>query len=187
MKINPTELPDAWVIEPDVYGDDRGYFMEIYNSGKYLDAGIRYSFVQDNISMSKKHCLRGLHYQFPEGQGKLVWVVEGAVFDVIVDIRRGSPAFGRWVGTEVSSKNKKQLWIPPGFAHGFCVISEYAVFMYKCTDFYVPSSEYTILWNDPEIMIDWPLKSPVLSSKDQNGKPLNKIAPQYLPQYVPQS
>ena len=183
MKVEKTKFPGLFVLKPQAFGDVRGYFMELYHSEKYANAGIRATFVQDNISVSRQGCLRGLHYQFPNSQGKLIWAVQGSVFDVVVDIRRGSPTFGQWFGTEISSDNRKQLWVPPGFAHGFCVMSETVAFMYKCTDFYSPQSEYTILWNEPSLNIKWPLLSPVLSEKDKNGHLLRDIDPEKLPEY----
>ena len=183
INITKTKLPSVLIVEPKVYGDERGYFMELYHTKKYRRAGIEAPFVQDNLSVSKRGCLRGLHYQFPNSQGKLVWVLQGSVFDVVVDIRQGSPTFGHWVGTEISDKNKRQVWVPPGFAHGFCVTSESAAFLYKCTDFYAPQQEHSILWNDPTLNIKWPVESPTLSPKDQNGQLLGDVDPADLPRY----
>jgi len=170
MKITPTRIPDVMVIEPKVFGDDRGFFFESFNQIVFNKAtGMGVTFVQDNHSRSVKNVLRGLHYQLaPKAQGKLVRVVQGAVFDVAVDIRNGSPTFGQWVGMELSAANKKQMWIPPGFAHGFLTLTETAEFLYKTTDYYSLEHERAIRWNDPGIGIDWPLLgSPLLSSKDE--------------------
>ncbi|WP_318489705.1 dTDP-4-dehydrorhamnose 3,5-epimerase [Photobacterium leiognathi] len=172
MKVIETEIPDLKIIEPAVFGDERGFFMETWNQKKFeeLVTGKPTQFVQDNHSKSKKGILRGLHYQTENTQGKLVRVVSGEVFDVAVDIRKGSPTFGKWVGIYLSSENKRQLWIPEGFAHGFYVTSDEAEFVYKCTDYYNPSAEHSILWNDPDIAITWPLISePSLSLKDSKG------------------
>ena len=172
MKVIETEIPDVKIIEPAVFGDERGFFMETWNQNKFeeLVTGKPTQFVQDNHSKSKKGILRGLHYQTENTQGKLVRVVSGEVFDVAVDIRKESPTFGKWEGVYLSAENKRQLWIPEGFAHGFYVISDEAEFVYKCTDYYNPSAEHTILWNDPELGIEWPLQNePLLSIKDQQG------------------
>jgi len=166
VKFNPTDLPGVLLIEPDVHRDDRGFFLETYQQSRYAAGGVDESFVQDNHSRSGRGTLRGLHAQLKRPQGKLVRVIEGEVFDVAVDIRRGSPHFGRYFGTLLSAENFLQLYVPPGFAHGFCVTSEIAQFEYKCTDFYDPQDEITISWNDPEIGIPWPVKAPQLSAKD---------------------
>ncbi len=162
-------LPEVIIIEPDVYSDDRGYFMETYNKKKFAQGGVHAVFVQDNRSMSAKGILRGLHYQIKQPQGKLLTVLKGRVFDVCVDIRKSSPNFGNWFGITLSSEEKKLVYIPPDFAHGFCVLTEAAEFFYKCTDFYAPAYERTIRWDDPDIGIDWPIKDPVLSEKDAAG------------------
>lgn len=169
MIITPTALPDVLLIEPKVFGDARGFFFESYNRRAFAEAaGLDVDFVQDNHSRSAQGVLRGLHYQIQQPQGKLVRVVAGAVFDVAVDIRKTSPTFGQWVGIELSAENKKMVWVPPGFAHGFLVLSEVAEFLYKTTDYYAPSHERTIAWNDPDIGIAWPLAgAPLLSAKDQ--------------------
>jgi len=173
MKISPTRLPEVLLIEPKVFGDARGFFFESWNERTFEQAGIRAHFVQDNHSRSGRGVLRGLHYQIRQAQGKLVRVISGEVFDVAVDIRRSSPNFGRWVGERLSAENKTMVWIPPGFAHGFAVLSEHAEFLYKTTDYYAPEHERCILWNDPEIGIEWPLAgAPILSSKDAAGTPL---------------
>ncbi len=173
MKFIPTSIPDIILIEPRVFGDSRGFFMETYQVKLFAEAGIDACFVQDNHSGSQKGILRGLHYQIRQPQGKLVRVVAGEVYDVVVDIRRSSPTFGQWVGTYLSAENKCQLWIPVGFAHGFYVLSEWAEFMYKVTDFYAPEFERSLLWNDPQLGIKWPLvdgKEPLLSKKDVAGQ-----------------
>lgn len=166
MKVTELTLPGVMLIEPKVFEDSRGFFMETFNAERYAEHGIPSEFVQDNHSKSIKGTLRGMHYQSGRPQGKLVRVVHGEVFDVALDIRIGSPCFGRWVGERLSAENKRQMYIPEGFAHGFCVLSETAEFLYKCTDFYSPVDERGVLWNDPEIGIEWPLDEPVLSDKD---------------------
>lgn len=175
MRVIPAaEIPDVLIVEPKVFGDDRGFFFESYNERDFAAAtGLSVRFVQDNHSRSAQGVLRGLHYQIQQPQGKLVRVIAGEVFDVAVDIRRSSPTFGRWVGVTLSEANKRTVWIPPGFAHGFLVLSESADFLYKTTDYYAPQFERTIRWNDPEIGVAWPLVSaPILSAKDQSGMPL---------------
>ena len=171
MKIIKTKISDVLILEPKVFGDDRGFFFESFNEQALLaQAGITTRVVQDNHSKSAKNVLRGLHYQIKQPQGKLVRVVVGEVFDVAVDLRRGSPSFGAWVGIHLSAENKRQFWVPPGFAHGFLVLSSAAEFLYKTTDYYAPEYERSLLWNDPELEIDWPLESgPILSVKDQAG------------------
>ena len=176
MKVIQTELPDILILEPVVYGDDRGFLLESYNKRKLQELGIVTEFVQDNHSHSVKNVLRGLHYQLRQPQGKLVRVTTGAVFDVGVDIRKSSPTFGKWVAVNLSAENKRVMWIPPGFAHGFQVLSNSADLLYKMTDYYVPELERTILWNDPEISIEWPIQRDlVLSPKDRAGT-LLKVA-----------
>lgn len=176
MNVIETVIPDLLIIEPQVFGDDRGFFLESFNEEKFrAKTGVTSKFVQDNHSRSTKNVLRGLHYQIQQPQGKLVRVVTGEVFDVAVDIRKSSPTFGRWAGCLLSEANKRQFWVPPGFAHGFVVLSDTADFLYKTTDYYAPEYERSILWNDPEIDIDWQIKGePILSTKDQNGLPLEK-------------
>lgn len=175
MKAVPTRIPDVLIFEPKVFGDARGFFFESFNQRVFDDAvGATHAFVQDNHSRSARGVLRGLHYQLQQAQGKLVRVARGAVFDVAVDIRRASQTFGQWVGVELSEHNQRQLWVPPGFAHGFLAMSESADFLYKTTDFYAPAFERCIVWNDPRIAIDWPLAAaglsqPVVSDKDQKG------------------
>jgi dTDP-4-dehydrorhamnose 3,5-epimerase len=173
MKFIPTAIPDVILIEPTVFSDERGHFMEIRHDLKFAKAGIKYDFVQDNLSHSLQGVLRGLHYQVKKPQGKLVRVLVGEVFDVAVDLRRSSPTFGKWVSTILSAENQSQLWIPPGFAHGFYVLSSSADFVYCCTDFYAPEYERTIIWNDPDLAIHWPLREnqlPNISAKDAAGK-----------------
>jgi dTDP-4-dehydrorhamnose 3,5-epimerase len=172
MRFLATELPDVVLIEPDVHQDQRGFFLETWHQRKYAEAGIHGPFVQDNHSHSARGTLRGLHAQLRRPQGKLVRAVEGEMFDVAVDIRRGSPNFGRWLGVVLSGSNFRQLWIPPGFAHGFCVISARVHVEYKCTDFYDRDDEVAIAWNDPQIGIVWPVPSPILSERDARARPL---------------
>lgn len=174
MKATPLAIPDVVLIEPKVFGDDRGFFFESFNQAKFEAAiGRQVAFVQDNHSRSVQNVLRGLHYQIQQPQGKLVRVVQGEVFDVAVDIRKASPTFGQWVGEILSAENKRQLWVPEGFAHGFVVLSDTAEFLYKTTDYYAPEHERSIVWNDPAIAIRWPIDGePVLSAKDQQGKSL---------------
>ena len=172
MNIIPTNLPEVLIIEPKVFGDDRGFFYESFNAKKFAElTGIDLPFVQDNHSMSAKNILRGLHYQIQQAQGKLVRVVSGEVFDVAVDLRKSSPRFGQWTGVTLSASNQRQLWIPPGFAHGFVVTSDKAEFLYKTTDYWAPEFERSLMWNDPAIGIEWPItEAPVLSGKDQVAK-----------------
>ena len=172
MEFKPTIIPDVILVEPKVFGDGRGFFMETYQADRFAAAGITAGFVQDNHSGSARGILRGLHYQIRQPQGKLVRVVAGEVFDAAVDLRRSSPTFGRWVGQRLSAGNRLQIWIPPGFAHGFYVLSEWAEVVYKATDYYDPEWERTLLWNDPEVGVEWPLlegRPPILSQKDAEG------------------
>lgn len=182
MKIIPTHLSGLLLVEPEVHGDSRGFFLESWHKEKYAKHGIDVDFVQDNHSRSSKNVLRGLHYQLDKPQGKLIRVTSGVVFDVAVDIRLGSPTFGQWESVELSGENKRQLYIPPGFAHGFCVTSESADFLYKCTEYYSPESEHGILWNDPEIGIEWPDENFIISDKDSKCKSLKDMT-DYLPSY----
>jgi dTDP-4-dehydrorhamnose 3,5-epimerase len=171
MKVQSTQIPGVLIVEPDVFGDDRGFFLESFNEREMCSIGIDAHFVQDNHSRSGRNVLRGLHYQINQPQGKLVRVVSGKVFDVAVDVRRDSQAFGKWVGVELSAENKRMLWMPPGLAHGFVVLSEFADFLYKATDYYAHEFERTILWNDSDLAIEWPLADqPILSSKDAAAK-----------------
>ena len=175
MEFEPTAIRDVVLVRPRIFGDARGFFFESWEERKFAAGGITARFVQDNHSRSARHVLRGLHYQLPNPQGKLVRVTRGSVFDVAVDIRRSSPTFGRWVGLELSDENHCMLWVPPGFAHGYMVLSESADFVYRCTDFYAPAHEHAIAWNDPDIGIEWPLPpgvQPALSSKDAQARPL---------------
>jgi dTDP-4-dehydrorhamnose 3,5-epimerase len=176
MKATPQSIPEVILFEPKVFGDERGFFFESFNHARFEEAvGRPVRFVQDNHSKSIKGVLRGLHYQVQQAQGKLVRVVQGEVFDVAVDIRRSSPTFGKWVGAHLTAENKHQLWVPEGFAHGFVVLSETAEFLYKTTDYYAPAHERSILWNDPDLRIQWPISSdPTLSSKDSNATRLNQ-------------
>lgn len=171
MKVIPTAIPDVLILEPTVFGDSRGFFMESFNEATFAKVtGLSVSFVQDNHSRSAKGVLRGLHYQIRQPQGKLVRVVKGEVFDVAVDLRRGSPTFGQWAGTHLSEENHRQFWVPAGFAHGFVVLSDSADFLYKTTDYYAPEHERCLLWNDPAVGVDWPLSAPpLLSAKDEKG------------------
>ena len=175
MKVEKTKLDGVLVIKPETFEDTRGFFLESFNKDRYREAGINFDFVQDNHSHSTRGVLRGLHYQKTKPQGKLVRVVRGEVFDVAVDIRNGSKTFGQWEAIMLSEDNKTQFWVPPGFAHGFVVLSETADFEYKCTDYYDPSDEGSIIWNDPELGIKWPTKNPILSSKDLEALKLSKI------------
>jgi dTDP-4-dehydrorhamnose 3,5-epimerase len=183
LKITPTDLPEVLLVEPDVHHDPRGFLFESWHAEKYADAGLDVEFVQDNHSRSQRGTLRGLHAQLARPQGKLVRVSQGEIFDVAVDIRHGSPSFGRHVGVVLSAENFRQLWIPEGFAHGFCVVSETAELQYKCTDTYDPTSELTISWDDSAIGIEWPVENPLLSDKDRAGQRLADCAPQDLPVY----
>ncbi|HEX9805530.1 MAG TPA: dTDP-4-dehydrorhamnose 3,5-epimerase [Alteraurantiacibacter sp.] len=178
MKFIPMEIDGPMVIEPDVFGDDRGFFMESWNAEKFREGGFDLAFVQDNHSRSARGALRGLHFQDPGPQGKLVRVVSGAIFDVAVDLRPGSASFGRWVGVELSAANKRMFWVPEGFAHGFLSLEDETDMLYKCTAPYRPEHEHVLAWNDPDIAIDWPLGriDPILSQRDRNGKRLTELA-----------
>ena len=175
MRFAPTELPDVIVVEPDVHRDGRGFFLETYHADKYRASGIAGPFVQDNHSQSVAGTLRGLHLQVRRPQGKLIRVIEGEIFDVAVDVRRGSPLFGRWVGVTISGDNFRQCYVPPGFAHGFCVVSAMAQVEYKCTDLYDPASEIGIAWNDPALAITWPVSEPLLSDRDRRHPTLAQL------------
>lgn len=176
MKVIPTDIPDVLIIEPQVYGDERGFFYESFSIKAFREkTGLDLEFVQDNHSRSSQNVLRGLHYQIQQPQGKLVRVVKGEVFDVVVDLRESSSTFGKWVGCTLSEDNKRQFWIPPGFAHGFLVLSDYADFLYKTTNYYAPEYDRTLLWNDPKIGIDWPIQGElILSEKDKVGQLLEQ-------------
>lgn len=175
MKVIETALPGVVIIEPKVFGDQRGFFIETFQTERYREAGIELPFVQDNHSRSPRGVLRGLHFQRSRPQGKLVSVSRGAVYDVAVDINPESPTFGQYVGVELSDNNHRQLWIPPGYAHGFCVISEVADFQYKCTELYFPEDEGGLMWNDPDVNIPWPVETPLLSAKDQRNPTLRQL------------
>lgn len=185
MKVVETRLPGCVVIEPAVFDDGRGYFFESWNAERFAQHGLPTAFVQSNVSRSSKGVLRGLHYQWPRPQGKLVSVLEGEVYDVAVDVRRGSPTFGRWEAVLLSAKNKKQFWIPEGFAHGFAVLSEQVLFSYLCTDVYVREADAALRWNDADIAVDWPVSAPILSGKDECAPFLNEVADERLPVYLP--
>jgi dTDP-4-dehydrorhamnose 3,5-epimerase len=182
MKVIETALPGVLIIEPQVHGDARGFFVETWHAQRYAEHGLPERFVQDNHSRSSRGVLRGLHYQLQQPQGKLVRVTQGEVFDVAVDIRRGSPSFGQWAGVRLSGENHRQFYVPPGFAHGFCTLSETADFLYKCTDYYHPQSERGVLWNDPDIGIEWPELDVRLSDKDRNNRRLRDLGDE-LPVY----
>lgn len=183
MKLLPTLLPGVALIEPAVFGDDRGFFFEAYNRDRFVAAGLPGDFPQANTSRSARGVLRGLHHQWPKPQGKLVWVVEGAVFDVAVDIRRGSPGFGRWFGTELSVANHRMMYVPPGFLHGFQVISDHATFCYLCTELYDPACDRSVAWNDPDIGVTWPIAEPQLSGKDRGAPRLADVPAELLPEF----
>ncbi|MHC4552570.1 MAG: dTDP-4-dehydrorhamnose 3,5-epimerase [Planctomycetota bacterium] len=183
MDVIPTDIPDVLILQPKVFGDKRGFFMETWNRQRYIEAGIKDEFVQDNVSSSSKGVLRGLHFQNPNAQGKLVQVLVGEVLDVAVDIRVGSPTFGKVVSTILSEENRRQFYVPIGFAHGFCVLSDLALFSYKCTDFYSQPDEGSVLWNDPDLAIDWAIDNPGLSEKDMNAPRLKDIPKDRLPVY----
>ena len=183
MRVVPTELPGVVIIEPRIFGDARGFFVETWSQKRYAEAGLPPAFVRDNVSLSARDVVRGLHFQNPVMQGKLVTVLEGEVFDVAVDIRVGSLSFGRWVGVTLSGDNKRQLYVPRGFAHGFCVTSPLALLMYKCTDPYAPEAERGIQWNDPDIGVRWPVDRPVISEKDAKCPRLRDVDRDTLPIY----
>ena len=179
MKITKTKLPGVVVVHPTVHGDERGFFMETFHEADFVASGLPARFVQDNHSRSARGVLRGLHFQYPQWQGKLVRVVSGEIFDVAVDIRTGSPTYGQWIGEMITAENKHQLYVPPGYAHGFCVVSEMADVVYKCTTLYKPEDEISVLWNDPGIGIEWPIPNPLVSAKDREAKPLSFLNIRY--------
>lgn len=185
MKLIETDLPGCLIIEPRVFGDERGFFYESWNKAKLAEVGLAVDFVQGNVSASSRGVLRGLHYQWPNPQGKLVSVLEGEVYDVAVDIRRGSPTFGRWSAVMLTAANRRHFYIPEGFAHGFAVVSERAVFTYQCTAAYDAAADAGIRWNDATLGIDWPLAEPILSDKDARAPFLAEVAPDRLPEYTP--
>jgi len=182
VRVESTKLSGVMIIEPEIYRDPRGFFAETYQSKRYAEHGLPLVFVQDNHSRSIRGTLRGLHLQLTQPQGKLMHVIEGAIFDVAVDMRVGSPSFGQWIGAELTGQNLKQLYVPPGFAHGFCVISDQADVSYKCTDYYLPGDEIGIAWNDPDLAIQWPTSTPLLSKKDANAFTLREVLSR-LPRY----
>jgi dTDP-4-dehydrorhamnose 3,5-epimerase len=184
MNVVPQAIPDVLLFEPKVFGDARGFFVETFHAERYTAVGVTGPFVQDNMSRSRRGTLRGLHLQEPHGQGKLVSVHEGEVYDVAVDVRVGSPTFGKWVGAVLSADNHRQLWVPPGFAHGFCVTSETALFVYKCTDLYHPEAELGVRFDDPALAIPWPVAEPLVSDKDLKHPVLSAIDPARLPKYT---
>jgi dTDP-4-dehydrorhamnose 3,5-epimerase len=183
MQVSAAGIPGLLIIDPVVHGDARGFFVETYSRDRYAEVGVSADFVQDNLSSSRRGILRGLHLQHPRGQGKLCSVLEGEAFDVVVDVRVGSPTFGKWEGVTLSYENKRQLYIPPGLAHGFCVMSERALFSYKCTDFYSAENELGVAWNDEDIGIEWPIDAPLLSDKDRANPKLRDVSQDRLPRY----
>jgi dTDP-4-dehydrorhamnose 3,5-epimerase len=182
MEIIQTPIPDLLVIQPRSFEDPRGFFLETFQAERYENTGIAGPFVQDNHSRSTAGVLRGLHFQKNHPQGKLVYVVRGAVYDLSVDLRTGSPTYGRWYGTTLSDENHRQMYVPPGFAHGFCVLSESVDFIYKCTDYYHPDDEGGLLWNDPDLAVEWPVESPILAPRDMGFPKLKELGPEDLPQ-----
>ena len=176
MEFRTTPISGVILVVPDVFGDERGFFLETYHRSKYVEGGIREPFVQDNHSKSRRHTLRGLHAQLKQPQGKLVRAVEGEIWDVAVDVRRGSPTYGQWFGATLTAENYHQLYVPPGLLHGFCVLSESAQVEYKCTDLYDPKDEISVSWEDPELAVDWPVKEPLLSARDRDANPLSAVA-----------
>lgn len=175
MRVTPTAIPDVLIIEPNVYKDERGFFLETYHEKRYRKMGIDVTFVQDNFAYSKNNVLRGLHYQSPNDQAKLIYVIRGEIFDVAVDVRKDSPTFGKWVGETLSGLNKKQFFLPVGFAHGYCVLSDEAVLQYKCSRLYTPGNEKGIIWNDKSLQINWPIPHPIISKKDLHLPSFKKI------------
>lgn len=182
MKVTELELQGVLLIEPRVFRDERGSFVESWNAGRFAAAGVEIEFVQDNVSWSRRGVIRGLHYQHPQGQAKLTSVLQGEVWDVVVDIRRGSPKFGRWTAVALSGDNQRQLFVPEGYAHGFAVTSEEAIFTYKCSRYYDPACEWTLRWDDPDLGIDWGVSDPVVSEKDRHGLRLAELGTHALPQ-----
>lgn len=187
MKIKHLALPEVLLIEPAIFADARGWFLEIFQAERYAGQGLTAAFVQDNLSFSRQGVVRGLHYQLKRPQGKLVMAVSGEVYDVVVDIRRGSPSFGSWVSTTLTGESGRQVYIPPGFAHGFCVVSDTAAFLYKVTDYYAPGDEYGIRWDDPDLGIPWPATTPLVSAKDQSYPGLKEAPRELLPEFAPAS
>ena len=183
MKISTTAIEGILIIEPKTFRDKRGFFMETYNQRRYNASGINATFVQDNLSYSLKNTVRGLHFQMKHPQAKLIQVILGEIFDVAVDLRPASDTFGKWVGIHLSNKNTRQVFIPEGFAHGFCVLSEFAYFCYKCSDFYAPDDESGIIWSDPDIGIEWPVENPIISEKDKQYQKLSGLTAEQLPSF----
>ncbi len=183
MKIITTSIEGILIIEPRTFKDNRGFFMETYNQNRYNASGINTTFVQDNLSYSLKNTVRGLHFQIKHPQAKLIQVISGEIFDVAVDLRPGSNTFGKWTGIRLSDKNRRQMFIPENFAHGFCVLSKFALFYYKCSDFYVPDDEGGIIWSDPDIGIEWPVKNPIISKKDTQYQKLSALTAEQLPSF----
>ena len=183
MKIITASVEGILIIEPQIFKDKRGFFMETYNRNRYNASGINTTFVQDNLSYSLKNTLRGLHFQIKHPQAKLIQVISGEIFDVAVDLRSGSATFGKWTGIHLSDENKRQLFIPKGFAHGFCVLSEFALFYYKCSDFYAPEDEGGVIWSDPDIGIEWPVENPIISKKDNQFQKLSGLTAEKLPSF----
>lgn len=183
MKIITTSIEGILIIEPKTFKDKRGFFMETYNQSRYNASGIKTTFVQDNLSYSLKNTLRGLHFQIKHPQAKLIQVISGEIFDVAVDLRPDSATFGKWTGIHLSDENRRQVFIPEGFAHGFCVLSEFALFYYKCSDFYVPGDEGGIIWSDPDIGIEWPVENPIISEKDKQYHKLSGLTAEQLPSF----
>jgi len=181
MKVTELGLPGVLLVEPRLFRDERGAFVESWSARRFAGAGLEVEFVQDNVSWSRRGVVRGLHYQHPHGQAKLISVLRGEVWDVVVDVRRGSPTFGQWIGVPLSAESGHQLFIPEGYAHGFAALSEEAIFSYKCSRYYDPASEWTIRWDDPELKIDWPVEDPIVSEKDRNGLRLSELGPEALP------
>jgi dTDP-4-dehydrorhamnose 3,5-epimerase len=185
MKVTELSLPGVLLVETRLFADDRGHFLEIHQKARYAAQGMAPEFVQDNLSFSRQGVVRGLHYQLKRPQGKLVMAVHGEVYDVVLDIRRGSPTFGSWVSTVLTGESGRQLYVPPGFAHGFCVVSDTATFLYKVTDYYAPGDEYGIRWDDPALGIPWPAAAPILSAKDRSYPGLREVARELLPEFHP--
>ena len=185
LTVTKTPLPGVLLVGPDVFGDDRGFFLETFHQGKYAEIGLDYTFCQDNHSRSCRRTLRGLHYQLNHPQDKLIYVVRGEIFDVAVDIRRGSSTFGQWTGATLSDQNHDQLFIPQGFAHGFCVLSDFADVTYKCTELYTPGDDHSICFSDPDLAIDWPIDDPILSEKDAKNPTLSNVPDEKLPLFKP--
>ena len=183
MKIITTSIKGILIVEPKTFKDKRGFFMETYNQNRYNESGISATFVQDNLSYSLKNTLRGLHFQIKHPQAKLIQVISGEIFDVAVDLRPGSATFGKWTGVHLSDENRRQVFIPKGFAHGFCVLSEFALFYYKCSDFYAPDDEGGIIWSDPDIGIEWPVENPIISEKDKQYYKLSGLTAEQLPSF----